>query len=214
MAMTLLPAVPDDRRAAVRLSRALVLLTLAWNSIELVVAMVAGLAASSAALIGFALDSGVESAASGVLLWRLARERREGCTIEDDGRAQRLIAWSLAGLAVLVAFESTRQLVTADAPDPSTLGIVLASVSLLVMPWLATAKRRLAPVLGSRAAEAEAAQTMVCTWLSAGLLLGLLANSLAGWWWADPVVGIGIAAVATWEARRAWRAESLADTCC
>jgi divalent metal cation (Fe/Co/Zn/Cd) transporter len=214
MSSILLPDVPDDRTLAVRWSRRLVLLTLVWNSVELVVAMAAGLSASSAALIGFALDSGVESAASGVLLWRLARERREGCTLPDDDRAQRLIAWSLAALAVLVALESTRQLVTLDAPDPSTLGIVLASLSLVVMPWLATAKRRLAPALGSRAAEGEAAQTMVCAWLSAGLLVGLLANSLAGWWWADPIVGLGIAGVATWEARRTWQADSLEDTCC
>lgn len=210
----LLPTSPTDRDAALRRSRVLVIATLAWNSVELVVAMAAGIAASSSALIGFALDSGVESAASGVLLWRLARERRDGCTLDDDRRAQRLIAVSLGALAVLVAFEATRQLVTGDAPDTSTLGIVLAALSLAVMPWLATAKRRLAPVLGSRAAEAEAAQTMICTWLSAGLLVGLSANSLAGWWWADPIVGIGIAVVAAWEARRAWSAESLEDTCC
>lgn len=214
MAATLLPSVPTSRDDALKRSRALVLLTLVWNSIELVVAMAAGLAASSAALVGFALDSGVESAASGILLWRLARERREGCTIEDDGRAQRLIATSLGVLATLVAVESTRQIVTGDAPDPSTVGIVLAALSLVVMPWLAASKRALAPVLGSRAAEAEASQTMVCAYLSAGLLVGLLANGVAGWWWADPIVGLVIAAVAAREGVRTWHAESLAHTCC
>ena len=214
MALTLLPSVPSDRATALRRSRALVLLTLAWNSVELVVAMAAGVAASSAALIGFALDSGVESAASGILLWRLAREERAGCTLADDGRAQRAIALSLGLLAVLIGIESTRQLLTGDAPDPSSIGIALAALSLVVMPWLAASKRALAPVLGSRAAEAEAAQTMVCTYLSAGLLVGLLANSVLGWWWADPVVGLGIAGVATWEGVRTWGAESLEDTCC
>lgn len=203
-----------DRPAAARRSRALVLLTLGWNAVELVVAMAAGLAASSAALIGFALDSGVESAASIVLLWRLAQESTPGCTQADDRTASRAIAVSLGILAVLVAGEAGRQLATGDAPEVSVVGIVLTGLSVLVMPWLATQKRRLAPALGSRAVEAESAQTMVCAYLSAALLVGLSAHALLGWWWADPVAALAVAALAAWEGRRAWTAESLADTCC
>lgn len=207
------PPLPD-RQAAVRRSRLLVIATLAWNSVELVVAMVAGLAASSAALVGFALDSGVESAASIVLLWRLGREATPGCTQADDRTARRAIAVSLGALAVLVGTESARQIATGDAPEVSLLGIGLAALSVVVMPWLAFAKRRLAPALGSRAVEAESSQTMVCAWLSAALLVGLSTHALFGWWWADPVAGLGIAGLAAWEARRAWTAEALADTCC
>lgn len=208
------PPSPGAREKAARLSAILVWATLAWNLVELVVAMAAGLAASSAALIGFALDSGVESAASIILLWRLRAETRPGCTQTDDRRASRAIAVSLGVLGVLVATESTRQLATGDAPEISVVGIVLTGLSVVVMPWLAIAKRRLAPVLGSRAVEAESSQTMVCAYLSAALLVGLSAHALLGWWWADPLAGVGIAAFAGWEARKAWTAESLADTCC
>ncbi|MEE8602061.1 cation transporter [Euzebya tangerina] len=207
---------PDglERGRAVQRSRALVVLTLVWNSIELVVAMIAGLAASSAALVGFAVDSGVESAASIVLLWRLAAESKPGCSQVDDRRASRAIAVSLLALSILVALEASRQLLTGDAPQVSVVGIVLTGLSVVVMPWLALSKRRLAPVLGSRAVEAESSQTMICAYLSGALLIGLSAHALAGWWWADPVAALGVAALAAWEARNAWHAESLADTCC
>jgi divalent metal cation (Fe/Co/Zn/Cd) transporter len=106
------------------------------------------------------------------------------------------------------------QLATAQAPESSGVGVVLASVSLVVMPALARAKARLAPALGSTAVASEARQTLLCAWLSAVVLVGLLLNAVAGWWWADPVAALGVAGVATLEAVRAWRAESLDDTCC
>ena len=117
-------------------------------------------------------------------------------------------------LAVYVSVHALRDLASAQRPDTSTVGIVLAALSLVVMPVLARAKARLAPVLGSRAQQSEANQTRLCAMLSAVLLAGLAANALLGWWWADPLAALGIAALALVEARRTWYADSLEDTCC
>lgn len=212
--MATLLAPPTDRRRAVRRAGWLTGLTIAWNAVECVVAVTAGVIAGSASLVGFGLDSAVEVSGAGVLAWRLNAERGGGCMQERDRRAQRLIAGSFALLAVWVAFESGRQLVAGDPPDASLPGIAIAALSLVVMPLLARAKRRLAPALGSRAVETESRQTLLCAWLSAVLLVGLVANAAAGWWWADPVAGLGIAALAGFEARRTWTAEALTDTCC
>jgi divalent metal cation (Fe/Co/Zn/Cd) transporter len=165
-------------------------------------------------LVGFGLDSGIEVSAALVLAWRLGQERRDQCMAEPDERATRLIGACFVLLALYVGAESVRDLAAQAAPEASPAGIGLALLSLVVMPVLARAKRRLAPILGSQAAEAEARQTLVCAALSLVLLAGLSANALAGWWWADPVAGIGIAGLAAVEAVRAFRAESLADTCC
>lgn len=188
--------------------------TIGWNTVEGVVAVVAGVVAGSASLIGFGLDSGIETSAALVLAWRLAQERRSGCKQGADRLAQRLIAASFAALAAYVGVESVRDLVSGDQPDASLAGIVMAVLSLVVMPTLARAKRKLASVVGSRAAEAEASQTFVCAILSAGLLVGLAANAALGWWWADPLAGLLITAIAVYEAVTVWRADSLADTCC
>ncbi|MGI9017991.1 MAG: cation transporter [Euzebya sp.] len=214
MSDTLAKAPRMDRAAALRRSRRLTLLTLVYNLVEFVVAISAGLAASSAALVGFGLDSAIESSASMILIWRLLRERPDSCSQEDDRVAQRLIAASFVGLAVWVGQESIRQLVTGAEPEVSTVGIALAALSLVTMPLLARAKRQLAPLLGSRAAEAESQQTMLCAYLSAALLVGLSANALLGWSWADPVAGLVIAALAAREGWATWRADSLTDTCC
>lgn len=212
--MATLLSPPENRKVALRRSRTLVLVTLSYNLVELVVALAAGLAASSAALIGFGLDSAVESSASVVLLWRLGREAKDRCSQADDRVAQRLIAVSFGLLALWVTQESARQLLTGEQPDPSVVGIVLAGASVIIMPLLARAKMRLAPALGSRAAEAEGGQTMLCAYLSAALLVGLGANALVGWWWADPLAGLAIGGLAAREGWQTWRAESLADTCC
>ena len=188
--------------------------TIGWNGVEGVVAVAAGLAAGSVSLVGFGVDSAIEVSAALVLAWRLRQERREGCKQSSDRRATQLIAASFAVLAVAVAVESSRQLATGARPEESLAGIVVACLSLAVMPALARAKRRLAPVLGSAAVVADARQTDLCAVLSAIVLIGLGANSFLGWWWADPVAGMGIGAVAAVEAVRTWRAESLADTCC
>lgn len=205
---------PTDRNTAVTRQRWLTTATIGWNSLEGVVAIAAGIAAGSVSLVGFGLDSGIEVSAALVLAWRLAQERRAGCKQDVDKRAQRLIATSFAALTLYVGVESIRDLAMADRPDESPVGIVLAALSLVVMPFLARAKRRLAPLMGSRAVDAEAKQTLLCAFLSGALLVGLSANAALGWWWADPLAGLFIAGAAGYETVNTWRADSLEDTCC
>jgi divalent metal cation (Fe/Co/Zn/Cd) transporter len=202
------------REHAVRRVTLLNNLTIAWNVIEGVVAIAAGLAAASISLLGYGLDSAVEVSTSVVLAWRLRQERRGGCMTGYDRRATRLIALCFAVLAIWVGLEAIRQLVSQEAPDTSIPGMVVAGLSLLIMPALARAKKRLGPVLGSQAVVSEARQTELCAWMSGVVLAGLAANAVAGWWWADPVAALAIAGVAAFEARRSWRADSLEDTCC
>lgn len=211
---TAVTVAPDGRVAAVRRARWLNLATISRNAVEGVVAVVAGVGAGSASLVGFGFDSGIEVSAALVLLWRLRQERHGGCMQASDARATRAIAVSFVALAAYVGIESTRDLLAGSRPDASTVGVVMAALSLAVMPVLASAKRELAPALGSAAAVADAKQTNLCALLSAVLLAGLGANAALGWWWADPIAGLGIAALASLEARRTWSAESLEDTCC
>ena len=203
-----------DRAEAVRRARWLNVATIGWNGLEGVIAVVAGIAAGSVSLIGFGVDSAIEVSDALILTWRLAQESKASCTQPADTRATKAIAVSFAALAVYVVVEAVRDLVTESQPEASVPGIVLAALSLMVMPFLARAKTRLAPILGSTAAVADAAQTNLCAMLSAVVLVGLGANWLFGWWWADPVAGLLIAGLAAAEARRAWRAEALEDTCC
>jgi divalent metal cation (Fe/Co/Zn/Cd) transporter len=205
---------PPTRERAVHRSRILNRLTIGWNLAEGVVAVIAGALAGSVSLIGFGLDSGIEVSAAVILGWRLRKERAAGCMSDFDRRATRLIALSFAVLAAYVGIESLRDLIAGSRPEASAVGIVLAALSLALMPILARAKRRLAPVLGSRAVDSEANQTRLCALMSGVLLAGLGLNAAFGWWWADPCAGLGIAALATMEAVRTWRAEALADTCC
>ena len=205
---------PTVRQAALGRARRLNKLSLGWNAMEGLVAVAAGVAAGSVSLVGFGLDSVIEVSAAVILAWRLRQERGGGCMQADDRRATRAIALSFGLLAGYVAAESVRDLVSGSEPAVSVLGIAMAALSLAVMPVLARAKRRLAPALGSRAVEADAAQTSLCAMLSAVLLAGLGANALFGWGWADPLAGLGIAALAAAEAVRTWRADSLEDTCC
>lgn len=206
--------VAATREDAVRRARLLTSITIGYNVVEGVVAVLAGIAASSVSLIGFGLDSGVEVSAALILAWRLRKERDPGCMAEHDRRAQRLIALSFIALAVWVGYEAVGQLRGSEEPDATIVGIVVAGASVIGMPVLARAKRRLAPALGSQAVASEARSTELCAWLSAVLLVGLVLNALLGWWWADPVAALAIAALAGVEARRAWTAESLEDTCC
>lgn len=177
-------------------------------------AVAAGLVAGSVSLVGFGFDSAIEVSAALILAWRLRQERHGGCMQANDARATRAIAVSFGLLAVYVGVMSVSDLVQGSQPDASVVGLVMAALSLVLMPVLARAKHALAPVLGSAAAVADAKQTNLCALLSAVLLVGLGANAAFGWWWADPTAGVGIAIVAGLEARRTWFAESLADTCC
>lgn len=202
------------RPAAVRRVRLYNNLTIGWNIVEGVVAVAAGIAAGSISLIAFGLDSGVEVSTSLVLAWRLAQEGRGGCMSGYDRRATRGIALCFAALAVYVGVEAAVQLAMRQPPDVSTIGIALAAVSVVVMPILARAKKRLGPVLGSQAVVSESRQTELCAWLSAVVLVGLALNAALGWWWADPTAALVLAGAAAYEAVRTWRADSLTDTCC
>ncbi|HYO60408.1 MAG TPA: cation transporter [Actinomycetota bacterium] len=203
---------PRDRSGKLRHALGLEVLSLSYNAVEAVVGVAAGLAAGSVALVGFGLDAVVESASAGVLIWRLGTERRGRRTAEEaERKAIRLVAVAFAALALYVGVRSVLDLLAAARPEESTIGIVLAAVSLVVMPVLARAKRAAARDLDSRSLEGDSAQTMLCTYMSGVLLLGLAANSLWGWWWADPLAGLFIAALAAREARELWVTE---DVCC
>ena len=181
--------------------RLLVAATITYNVIEAVVALVAGSVASSAALIGFGLDSVIEVASATAVAWQFSGSDPEA----RERAALRVIAVSFFALAAYVSVEALRSLFGAAEAAPSTVGIVLAAVSLLVMPFLSYAQRRAGRELGSASAVADSKQTLLCTYLSGVLLLGLVLNSLFGWSWADPVVALVIAAVAVKEGRGAWQ---------
>ena len=203
-----------DRPQALCRARLLNRVTIGWNVVEAVVALAAGVAAGSLGLVAFGLDSCVEVSGALVLAWRLAREQRTGCTQPDDRRATRALAVCFFALAAWVSVNAVLDLADQHQPGVSAVGIVVTTLSLLTMPALARAKRRLAPVLGSRAQEREASQTRLCAILSAVVLGGLVLNAAFGWWWTDPVAALVVAALAAVEGTRSWRAESLADTCC
>lgn len=197
---------PARRAVLVRRVRLLVAATITYNVIEALVAITAGTLASSTALVAFGLDSVIEVSSAAAVAWQFSgadHERRERAAL-------RIIAVSFFGLAAYVTAESVRALLGVDRVEHSTVGLVLAAVSLLVMPVLSAVQRRTGRELGSASAVADSKQTLLCTYLSAVLLIGLAANSLFGWWWADPLAALVIAAVAVREGRQAWRGQS----CC
>ncbi|MFI5614237.1 cation transporter [Amycolatopsis sp. NPDC051903] len=199
------PAPVSAARRAVlsRRVRLLVASTIAYNVVEAVVAISAGSVASSTALIGFGLDSVIEVASAAAVAWQFSGRDPES----RERAALKVIALSFFALAAYVAVESIRSLAGGESAGHSTVGIVLAAVSLLVMPVLSHVQRRAGRELGSASAVADSKQTLLCTYLSGVLLAGLLLNSLFGWSWADPIVALVIAAVAVKEGREAWRGE-------
>jgi divalent metal cation (Fe/Co/Zn/Cd) transporter len=201
----------EERRRLVRRARLLAWGGIAWHFIEFAIALVAGIAASSIALIGFGIDSLIESAASFVVVWLFSGARLQSPNAER--RAQQLIAVSFFVLAAYVAVEAIRTLAGGDHPEASWVGIALAAVTAPTMPLLARAKRRVGNELGSAATVQEGAQNMVCAYLSVALLVGLLANALFSWWWADPLAALVIAGVAAREGRESWRGEGCCDAC-
>jgi divalent metal cation (Fe/Co/Zn/Cd) transporter len=209
MTVTSLGAAPDRTSQLARRIRLLVAATITYNVIEAVVAITAGTIASSTALIGFGLDSVVEVSSAAAVAWQFSA--REHAVREARERtALRIIAVSFFALAAYVTVDAVRALSGAGEARHSTVGIVLAALSLAVMPFLSAAQRRAGRELGSASAVADSKQTLLCTYLSAVLLVGLLANSLFGWSWADPIAALVIAAVAVKEGRDAWRG----DGCC
>ncbi|WP_432514677.1 cation diffusion facilitator family transporter [Kineococcus sp. SYSU DK001] len=211
---SLLPVVPAGpaaprREVLTRRVRLLVAATITWNVAEAAVALGAGHRAGSAALIGFGLDSLVEVSSAAAVAWQFSA-RDEARRAAREHLALRIVACSFFALAAYVGVESLRALLGPGEAGPSTVGIVLAALSLAVMPFLSLAQRRAGRELGSATAVADSRQTLLCTYLSAVLLAGLLLNAVAGWSWADPVAGLGIAVIAVKEGWSAWRGEG----CC
>lgn len=200
---------PARRRVLGRRAQLLAVASVSYNVIEAVVAIAAGLAAGSIALVGFGLDSVVEVSSGLIILWQFRHPLPES----RERRALRLMALSFFALAAYVSVESARALVSGHEPDASPVGIGLAVASLAIMPLLSWAQRRTGRALGSNAVVADSTQTLLCTYLSAVLLGGLVLNATLGWSWADPIAGLVIAAVAVREGREAWRGEGCADGC-
>ncbi|OBG38722.1 cation transporter [Mycobacterium sp. E3198] len=191
------------RNVLTRRVRRLVAATIGYNIIEAIIALMAGAAASSTALIGFGLDSVIEVTSAAAVAWQFSGNDPEA----RERHALKVIALSFFALAAYVTAESVRSLLGGDTTGHSPTGIVLAAVSLVVMPVLSYAQRRAGRELGSASAVSDSKQTLLCTYLSGVLLVGLLLNSLLGWSWADPVVALVIAVVAVREGRDAWRGQ-------
>ncbi|MCC4248273.1 MULTISPECIES: cation diffusion facilitator family transporter [Microbacterium] len=201
--------IADDRRQVLqRRIRWIVTATIAYNLIEAVVAIAAGTVASSAALIGFGLDSTIEVLSAAAVAWQFTRrdpERWEKGTL-------RVIAVAFFALAAYVTVTSVLALVGQVDVEHSTLGIVITALSVVIMPFLSLAERRAGRELGSATAVADSKQTLICTYLSAAVLVGLVVNSLFGWWWADAIAGLVIAAFAIREGIEAWRGDACATS--
>ena len=208
MATVLTVAAPDAARRAVlsRRIRLFVAATITYNVIEAVVAITAGTMASSTALIGFGLDSVIEVASAAAVAWQFAGKDPE----VREKVALRIIAYSFFALAAYVSVDAVLSLAGGNEARHSTPGLILAALSLLIMPFLSYGQRRTGRELNSRSAVADSKQTLLCTYLSAVLLVGLALNSLFGWSWADPIAALVIAVVAVREGREAWKG----DNCC
>jgi divalent metal cation (Fe/Co/Zn/Cd) transporter len=201
------PALTARRRALLgRRIRWFVAATITYNVVEAAVALTEGARVSSTALIGFGLDSVIEVSSAAAVAWQFAGRDPEA----REKTALRIIAYSFFGLAAYVAVDAVRSLLGVGEARHSTVGIVLAALSLVIMPVLSYAQRRAGLELGSLSAVADSKQTLLCTYLSAVVLVGLLLNSVLGWSWADPVAALVIAAVALKEGLEAWRG----DSCC
>lgn len=208
LGMPTVQAGPGAERKAVlaRRIRWFVAATISYNVIEAIIALTEGVRVSSTALIGFGLDSVIEVSSAAAVAWQFAGRDPE----KREKIALRIIAFSFFALAAYVTVESIRGLLGIGDAEHSSIGIALAAVSLAVMPVLSWAQRRAGRELGSASAVADSKQTLLCTYLSAVLLIGLLLNSLFGWSWADPIAALVIAAIAVKEGRNAWKG----DACC
>jgi divalent metal cation (Fe/Co/Zn/Cd) transporter len=199
------PLTPPERARLEARARQLAWIGNAWHVLEFAVAIAAGIAASSIALIGFGLDSLIEVAAASVIVWLFSSGR--GASEHAERRAQQLIAASYVLLVAYIGTEAIRDLLERQHPGVSWVGVALAALTAPTMPLLARAKRRVGNALQSSATVSEAAQNQICAYLSIALLVGLLLNAVLGWWWADPLAALAIAALAVREARDSWRGE-------
>jgi len=204
-------AIADLRPLNLKRGLHLEYLTVGWNVVEGIIAVAAGIAAGSIALIGFGVDSFVETISGAVIIWRLMAEIRgqhdDEAMERIEQRAERIVGIAFLLLAAYVGFEAVRALVNQEAPDASPVGIALTAVSIVVMLWLARAKRRTGEALGSRAMLADAQQTYACWYLSVVALAGLALNAAFGFWWADPLAALGIAVLLVREGLEALRGE-------
>lgn len=199
-----------DRAGDLRRALRLEWLTVGWNLVEGSVGVAAALAAGSVALLGFGMDSFVESLSGGILVWRLKAERTgadAGEIARLDQRAHRLVGLSLFLLAAYIAFDAGFSLWRRERPQASPVGMALTAISLFAMVWLARAKKRAAAALHSRALAADAFQTTACWWLSLITLAGIGLNASLGWWWADPVAALGMVPLLIHEGREAWEGD-------
>lgn len=202
---------PLSRKQHVARGIALEYLTIGWNVVECGVAVAAGLGSGSIALVGFGVDSAIESVSGSTLLWRLHAERRGKSAEKVERTALKLVGVSFFLLAAYVAYESVMTLMARKEPERSVVGMVLAVLSLIVMPLLANAKRKVAASLGSAALHADSRQTSLCAYLSAILLGGLVLNTALGWWWADAVAALLMVPIIANEGREALRGETCSD---
>ena len=205
------PARPPEWHAAARKARLLSWISLVWMGAEGAIALTAGILAGSIALVSFGLDSFVEGFASLVIVWRFTGSRLLSHAAER--KAQKLVAVQFFLLAPYVAFEAVHNLLAGEQPETSWLGIALVTTSLVGMPYLGIAKRRLAETLGSVATRGEGTQNLLCAYLAAAVLVGLLGNTLLGLWWLDPVAALAVAVVALREGRASWRGEGCCASC-
>jgi divalent metal cation (Fe/Co/Zn/Cd) transporter len=202
-----------ERAAVVRHGRKLEYFTIAWNALEGLVALVAGAIAGSISLVGFGIDSFIEVTSGSVLLWRMSVDADVHSRDRNEKRALQVVGVCFLGLAAYIGFESARDLLSKRPPEHSVPGIVLACVSLIVMPLLSRAKRRVGHALGSAAMHADAKQTEFCTYLSAILLAGLLLNAFFSWWWADPAAALIMVPIIVKEGIEGLQGKACADGC-
>ena len=194
----------DARRAAlVRTIRILVIFTISYNVVEAAVALIAGNIAESSALIGFGLDSVIEVSSAIAVAWQFSGKNHE----EREKTALKIISLSFFLLAAYVSYDAISSLIKQEAPEPSIIGIAVASLSLFIMPFVSMLQRKAGNELGSHSAVADSKQTLLCTYMSGALLVGLLLNSLFGWWWADPLAALIIVTFAIREGTQAWKGD-------
>lgn len=207
--------IPETQRAAfVRRGRHLEYFTIAYNSLEGLIAIVAGMVAGSIALVGFGFDSLIEVTSGAVLLWRLHADIDEARRERVEAISLRIVGVCFVVLAIYVSYDSVKSLIRREGPEESLVGIGLAAVSLIVMPLLVRAKRKVARGIKSNALMADSKQTELCTYLSAILLGGLLLNALLGWWWADPLAALVMVPIIVKEGIEALRGETCCDETC
>lgn len=204
---------PTARDRLVARGKRLAYLTVGWNTIEGIAASAAGLLAGSVALVGFGFDSGIETISGFVMIWRLHSDFDEEKREQIEQKSLRLVGLSFLVLAAYVAFESIRSLLSHEAPKTSFLGLLTAVLSLVVMPWLASQKRKVASEIQSASMAADARQTDFCFYLSVILLSGLACNAVFHWWWADPLAALAMVPLIVKEGINGLRGKSCADCC-